>query len=816
MATKRKSALKLSPEGRESKRLSSTVEKVEEVELTDDNASLKDEKIEIELKSELNVDGDERFLGEPVPVEEARRRWPHRYQRDQTMDTIQAKRHFLQAEVDGQVYFLEDAANVKGEEGKEDYICKIIEFFEAVDGSLNFTAQWFYRACDTVIQAWGHLIDDKRVFFSEIKDENPLDCLLKKLNIRILPLKSEFDVKENLRAACDYYCDMKYLIPYSTYVSMQSECNTTSGESGSTISSDAGVEVGLLKTEEEGNEKSLLDLYSGCGAMSTGLCLGAESGGVKLVTKWAVDINQYACECLKLNHPETEVRNEAAEDFLSLLKEWEKLGSLLTSEVKDDEDATDDDSEVKDDDPNEDDSEIFEVQEILGICYGDPNKKGSSELHFKIRWKGYGPEEDTWEPMECLSSCQEKLKQFVSNGYKSKILPLPGTVDVICGGPPCQGISGHNRFRNKEAPLDDPKNKQLIVYMDIVEYLKPKFALMENVVDILKFAGGYLGRYALGRLVSMGYQARIGMMAAGFYGLPQFRMRMFMWGALSTEKLPQYPLPTHKAVYRGVTPTEFESNNVTYEDVSKINLKKELYLEDAISDLPPVENNEDRDEMPYDLEPKTDFQRFIRLRRDEMPGCSISKVSPHSLYDHRPLCLNQDDYDRVIQIPKKKGANFRDLPGVKVRQDNKVEWDPDVKRVYLSSGKPLVPDYAMTFVKGGSSKPFGRLWWDSTVSTVVTRAEPHNQVILHPSQDRVLTIRENARLQGFPDFYKLVGPIKERYIQVGNAVAVPVARALGYSLARSLRGLSEDDPLFTLPDDYPFTKDVSEPAVVTQ
>lgn len=67
--------------------------------------------------------------------------------------------------------------------------------------------------------------------------------------------------------------------------------------------------------------------------------------------------------------------------------------------------------------------------------------------------------------------------------------------------------------------------------MDIVDYLKPKFVLMENVVDILKFAGGYLGRYALGRLIGMNYQTRMGMMSAGSYGLPQFRMRVFMWGA---------------------------------------------------------------------------------------------------------------------------------------------------------------------------------------------------------------------------------------------------------------------------------------------
>ncbi|KAL6982395.1 DNA (cytosine-5)-methyltransferase cmt3 [Sarracenia purpurea var. burkii] len=615
---------------------------------------------------------------------------------------------------------------------------------------------------------------------------------------------------------------MLYLLPYSSFMNLPPDNVGAGSESDSTISSEAdvaGAVGGIMFDCEEVSEveeikkteMSLLDLYSGCGAMSTGLCLGANMYGVNLVTKWAVDLNSYACESLKHNHPETQVRNESAEDFLSLLKEWKKLCvsfSLIGNEDSKlcnvDHPSIEDDEGQDDDNDGESDVEVFEVEKVLAICYGDPNENQKRGLHFKIRWKGYGPDEDTWEPTDGLGDCKERMKEFVTNGYKSKILPLPGDVDVICGGPPCQGISGFNRFRNKENPLDDPKNKQLVVFMDIVDYLKPRFVLMENVVDIVRFAGGFLGRYALGRLVGMNYQARLGMMAAGAYGLPQFRMRVFMWGARPTEKLPQYALPTHNVVVRGVIPTEFESNTVAYNEGRKLELEKELFLEDAISDLPPVENNEGRDEMSYGNDPKTEFQQFIRLRKNELLSSSFeSEASEHVLFDHRPLQLNDDDYQRTCQIPKRKGANFRDLPGVRVRDDNKVEWDPNVERVYLPSGKPLVPDYAMTFVGGTSSKPFARLWWDETVPTVVTRAEPHNQSILHPLQDRVLTIRENARLQGFPDYYKLFGPIKERYIQVGNAVAVPVARALGYALAMAFQGSSGEEPLFTLPKKFP-------------
>ncbi|KAL0863101.1 hypothetical protein Bca101_042219 [Brassica carinata] len=751
-----------------------------------------------ESKAEVVVVDSEKdpswVLDDPIPDSEARTTWPERYQKKEAVvlpkkrknkkyveeeETIRARRHFRRVILDDSItYNLNDDAHVDAGEGEKPYICKIVEIFEGSDGEMYFNAQWFYRACDTVIQRHGGLIDDKRVFLSDMKDTNSMDVLLEKLKILMIPLTENNEVTES----CDYYCNMTYSLPFSTIEALQpSQCITA----------------------DQRTDATMLDLYCGCGAMSTGLCMGAQLSGLKLVTKWAVDTNKYAVQSIKYNHPETEVRNESAEDFLFLLKEWEKLCihfSLIESSdsekyknlygmsvVEDTEDGSDENV-------GEDAEEVFEVEKVVGIKKGEEG----GGLYLKVRWENYGPSDDTWEPIEHLSNCREKIKQFVVHGYKTSILPLPGGVDVICGGPPCQGISGLNRFRNVEKPLEGEKNQQLLEYMKIVEFLKPKYVLMENVVDMLRFVDGFLARYAVGRLVQMNYQTRMGMMAAGSYGLAQFRRRFFLWGARSGERLPQFPLPTHDVVNRGTVPVNFYRNVVAYEEKDTVKLAKKILLSDVITDLPVVANNERRAEMPYDKDPETSFQQFIRLTQEGMlasPKDPKSNCTNDVLYDHHPLNLNKDDYQRVCRIPKKKGANFRDLPGVIVNGDNKVEWDPEIPRVYLESNKPLIPEYAKTFLKGTSKKPFGRLWWDETVPTVV---------IIHPSQDRVLTVRENARLQGFPDYYRLFGPTKKKYIQVGNAVAVPVASALGYALGQSFQGLTTgSDPLFILPEGYP-------------
>ncbi|KAI3953449.1 hypothetical protein MKW92_006961 [Papaver armeniacum] len=781
---------------------------------------VKNEEPEMEEEEEAPARSVEfRFIGDPIPKEVAVTRWPERYvpelieqikeentkrikrgaKEEELEEIMEVKSHYSKAFVDGIEYNLEDDAHVLSDKPASPFICKIIEFFETVDNEAYFRAQWYYRITDTLashvcrdavrkvksdkekckeeeldaesrfmeeFDPENQLIEEvdaesqskelqdaelkkknkknksknkpktdhtvhlhpKRIFFSKVKDNNPLELLLGKVTITRIASNVDLKTKEEKIAKCNYYYDMEYELPYKSFVSIPpedtNESSTSSGESGlSTV----GVCESAMSSGGA-SELSLLDLYCGCGAMSTGITLGAEVGGVNLVTRWAVDVNAHACQTLELNHPETNVRNESAEDFLSLLKEWQRLVNLYVP-------SDGSNSTVQGSEDLEEDEEVapgeFVVERFVGISFGDPkvnaanlqakdddDKIKATEIFFKVRWSGYDSTEDTWEPYKGLSNCEDKVREFVKMGHRSKLLPLPGDVDIICGGPPCQGISGFNRFRNDEEPLDDEKNYQMLVYMDIVKFLNPQYILMENVVDLVKFADGYLARYAVKRLLSMDYQVRLGIMAAGSFGLPQFRQRVFVWGAQIGKKIPSYPYPTHEVVVRGNTTVEFEQCLVAYDEDNKPKLHDLLLLEDAIRDLPEIQNNEEREERPYGPDPQTQFQEHIRSNRE---GTGRHTV----LFDHIPLLLNADDYQRVCRVPRAK-------------------LDPTNPREMLPNGKPLIPDYALSFTGGSSSK----------------------------------------------------------YIQVGNAVAVPVAKALGFAFALAIRGVSFTEPLFKLPDNF--------------
>ena len=80
---------------------------------------------------------------------------------------------------------------------------------------------------------------------------------------------------------------------------------------------------------------------------------------------------------------------------------------------------------------------------------------------------------------------------------------------------------------------------------------------------------------------------------------------------------------------------------------------------------------------------------------------------------------------------------------------------------------------------------FGRLHWDGYFTTITSKPEPYWGRFFHPEQQRIVSVRECARAQGFPDTFRFSGPLRARYAQIGNAVPPPLGRAIGWEIRRA-------------------------------
>jgi DNA (cytosine-5)-methyltransferase 1 len=330
-------------------------------------------------------------------------------------------------------------------------------------------------------------------------------------------------------------------------------------------------------------------------------------------------------------------------------------------------------------------------------------------------------------------------------------LPRPGEVDMICGGPPCQGFSGYNRFRN----INDPRNSLVETFLGFVDHLQPRFVLMENVPGMLSLANGEIFRLILATLTELGYQTRFGILQAGYYGLPQNRWRIFIWASRNGEPLPFFPEPTH------IFPQTTIFGATRFRDAIKKpagggpNLFSELLpttsVWDAISDLPVIENGERQPALPYRTLATSHYQRLVR---------SDSPV----IYNHVTTKLGELQLARCKAVPKRPGAGWLDLP---------EELKP---KNLLRHGDKRYPNR------------FGRLSPTGIFNTIMTEPQPYWGSVFHPFQDRAVSVRECARAQGFKDEVHFLGPMSECYRQIGNAVPPPLAAAIGHELLAALNG----------------------------
>ncbi len=247
-----------------------------------------------------------------------------------------------------------------------------------------------------------------------------------------------------------------------------------------------------------------------------------------------------------------------------------------------------------------------------------------------------------------------------------------GSVDLICGGFPCQGFS-MSGYR----VVEDERNSLYSEMVEIIDHLAPKFVLMENVVGLRSMLHGKVEEKVMNDLREMGYSVNVTVLNSADYYVPQVRNRVIFIG-----------------------------NNIgkkNYHPSPLLTLEHYKTTSDAIGDL--ISHPEDK---AFNYE-----------------------VTRHSL----------EMQERLMRVPE---------------------------------GKSLYDNY---------SDAWKKCPWDKSSCTI---KENHGGVNIHPRLPRVLTVREMARLQAFPDDFIFCGAKKWQQVQVGNAVPPLLGKAIGLAVRRSL------------------------------
>jgi DNA-cytosine methyltransferase len=311
-----------------------------------------------------------------------------------------------------------------------------------------------------------------------------------------------------------------------------------------------------------------------------------------------------------------------------------------------------------------------------------------------------------------------------------------GGIDVLIGGPPCQGFSNANR---NSWSSKNPNNRLVDVFLRYVRQLQPRLVLLENVQGILwtdrqdSVTGLSVADHIVGSLKRSGYWAFPKLLDAVWYGVPQHRARFFLlavhedtgyrrddfgdWGP--------FPAPSHGP-----------STDRPYTTVQQ-----------AIGDLPVIGNGASEDILPYSAPSATLLAQrpYLAWLRE---GAKPDEITDHVTSRHADYVL-----ERYKRIPQ--GGNWQNIT-------------------------ELMTNY--TAVDRTHSNIYRRLRCDEPAVTI---GHYRKSMIVHPTQNRGLSLREAARIQSFPDWFRFAGADDERpgglmhkQQQLANAVSPLVAKAI--------------------------------------
>ena len=188
-----------------------------------------------------------------------------------------------------------------------------------------------------------------------------------------------------------------------------------------------------------------------------------------------------------------------------------------------------------------------------------------------------------------------------------------GHVDLVVGGPPCQGFSAKGKRRS----IHDPRNFLFRYFVDVVSVVTPKYFVMENVPGLLTTENGYFKKELMELFQKLGYAISADVLCAADYGVPQNRCRAIIIGKYSSTQA--VDLPTKQ--------------------------KERVTVWDAISDLAYLASGEGAEIQEYQTDPKTKYQYVARN--------GSNKLYNHIATKHSPIAL-----ERLSMIPPRGGKEF--------------------------------------------------------------------------------------------------------------------------------------------------------------
>jgi len=308
-------------------------------------------------------------------------------------------------------------------------------------------------------------------------------------------------------------------------------------------------------------------------------------------------------------------------------------------------------------------------------------------------------------------------------------------IHLVAGGPPCQGISMIGR-----RAIDDPRNALLKEFVRIVLELRPRYFLMENVAGLMVGKHRQLLDEVVEMLEASGEYdvvTPVRVLQAADYGSPQSRRRMILIGGRRGVALPSYPVPTH-------TPRTIKG---TVPELRPGSLPLGPSVAEALGDLP--------DADAFDALLHDDNVSGVTFGEASLYAAMLrgSEKDPSDFSRPRPRIADELTSSARTVHTMRSIARFRDA-------------EPGTTET-VSRFLRLHPDGICNTLRAGTASDRG----------AYTAPRP-----IHPTLPRVITVREAARLHGYPDWFRFHVTKWNGFREIGNSVPAHLGRAVGAAI----------------------------------